>query len=112
MTKVWTGELSTFRIDEELLSKVREVYPDIVTLTARGIGEHPYFDHDGDGLFLRRRDTFPRNPDAKPSPTMPERPAGTSVEIRRDGNVAHVPASADTDSVWTNPPVDPDAANW
>ena len=112
MTKVWTGELSTFHIDEDLLSKVREVYPDVVTLTNAGLGEHPYFNHDGDGLYLRRRGTFPRNPDVKRNPTMPERPAGTSAAIAPDGSVTHVSASADNDSVWESATSDPNEPNW
>ena len=117
-TKVWTGELSTFHVDEDLLSKVREVYPDVVTLIKPGLGEHPYFNHDGEGLYLRQRGTFPRNPDAKRNPTMPERPAGTSTAIAPDGSVAHVYASEDHvdkdagDSDWSAPVADPSQPNW
>ena len=107
-TKTWTGILAGCNIDDFILGKFRQVYPDVVTLTTAGHDEHPYFGHDKDGLFLRRRGTFPRNPDSPPQPTMPQRPSAKSASIPP---VDHDGAYA-SGSDWSAPPMDPHEPNW
>ena len=104
-TKTWTGILSGCNIDDFILGKFRQVYPDVVTLTTAGHDEHPYFGHDNDGLFLRRRGTFPRNPDSPPQPTMPQRPIAHSASVPPEGTYVDR-------SDWSAPPMDPREPNW